>query len=257
MQIRASLALTFAALCFGFNLAAQDKLQDKGMTPHSFARPVTMRGDYLLFLPKGYDAAADKRWPLILFLHGAGEAGTNVWRVDIHGPAKYIAEHPDFPFILVSPLCPPEQIWSNENLLALLDEVSAQYKVDPRRVYLTGLSMGGYGTWSLALAEPGRFAAVIPICGGGSLIHPLLADHGYKPKTKEAMKALPIWAFHGAKDTTVPLAESERMVNAIKKLGASEVKLTVYPEATHNSWEQTYANPEVYTWLLQHQLPAK
>lgn len=247
---------TLALLGFCWNLAAQDKPQDKFLTAHSFDRPATLHAGYLLFLPKDYQRDGDKRWPLMLFLHGAGEAGTNVWRVDIHGPAKYIAEHPDFPFIVVSPQCPAEESWSNETLLALLDEISAHYQVDPDRVYLTGLSMGGYGAWSLALAQPERFAAVIPIAGGGSAIDPGLAALGYKPQRKAALKRLPIWAFHGAKDNVVPLSESEHMVEAMKKLGADEVKLTIYPEAGHNSWEQTYANPEVYTWLLDHKRPS-
>lgn len=256
MRNHFSTALTFIALFSALELRAQDKPQDKMLTAHSFARPVTMRGDYLLFLPKGYRLGSDKRWPLILFLHGAGESGTNVWRVDVHGPAKYIAEHPDFPFIVVSPLCPAEQGWSDETLLALLDDITAHYQVDSDRVYVTGLSMGGYGTWSLALGHPERFAAAIPICGGGSAVEPLLAVRGYKPQRKAALKSLPIWAFHGGKDNVVPLAESERMVAAMKELGADEVKLTIYSEANHNSWAQTYTNAEVYTWLLDHKRPS-
>ncbi len=223
------------------------------MTPHSFEHRVTLRANYLLFLPKGYEARDDKRWPLILFLHGAGERGTNVWQADIHGPAKYIVEHPDFPFILVSPQCPLEQIWSNDVLLELLEEVSAGHRVDPQRIYLTGLSMGGFGTWDLALAHPEKFAAAAPICGGGEVLPVGLARLGYTtPERKEALKSLPIWAFHGAKDTVVSPGESDRMVQALKELGAKEVKLTVYPEATHNSWAQTYSNPEFYKWLLEH-----
>ncbi len=257
MRINISLGLVFAGLSLGSNLWAQDKPQDKFFTAHSFERPVTRRGDYLLFLPKDYKLDTDKRWPLILFLHGAGESGTNVWRVDFHGPARYIADHPDFPFIMASPLCPREEGWSNETLLALLDDLTGHYRVDSDRVYLTGLSMGGYGTWSLALAHPERFAAVIPICGGGSPIDPLLAVLGYKPQRKAALKGLPIWAFHGGKDNVVPPAESERMVEAMKLLGADEVKLTIYPEATHNSWAQTYTNAEVYAWLLSHKRGGK
>jgi predicted peptidase len=186
-------------------------------------------------------------------LHGAGECGTNVWQVDIHGPANYIAEHPDFPFILVSPQCPAGQAWSNEVLLELLNEVSASHKVDPQRVYLTGLSMGGFGTWDLAVTHPEKFAAVAPICGGGEVLPVLLAKLGYAtPERKEALKGLAIWAFHGAKDNTVPTSESDRMVHALKDLGASEVKLTIYPEATHDSWTQTYSNPDFYKWLLEH-----
>jgi len=152
----------------------------------------------------------------------------------------------------VSPLCPAGQSWSNETLLALLDEITVHYQVDSDRVYLTGLSMGGYGAWSLALAHPERFAAVIPICGGGSMIDPALAALGYTPERKEALKKLPIWVFHGGKDTVIPPSESERMVEAVKHLGSDKVKLTIYPEANHNSWAQTYTNAEVYSWLLEH-----
>jgi predicted peptidase len=253
MHTRILPSILLATVCLSVRLQAQDKPQDKSLTPHSFEHQVTVRADYLLFLPKVYEANSDKRWPLILFLHGAGERGTNVWQVDIHGPAKYIAEHPEFPFILVSPQCPAEQVWSNEVLLELLNEVSASHKVDPQRVYLTGLSMGGFGTWDLAVTHPEKFAAVAPICGGGEVLPVFLAKLGYtSPARKEALKGLPVWAFHGAKDNIVPPTESERMVRALKDIGAGEVKLTVYPEATHNSWTQTYSNPEFYQWLLEH-----
>jgi predicted peptidase len=255
MQTRIRICILIAGLCLAAGLQAQDKPQDKGLTPQSFKHRVTLQANYLLFLPKGYDASSDKRWPLILFLHGAGERGTNVWQVDIHGPAKYIADHPDFPFIMVSPQCPTDQAWSDEVLLALLDEFCATHKVDSQRIYLTGLSMGGFGTWSLALAHPEKFAAAAPICGGGTPLHVLLAQHGFaSPQKAQALKGLPVWAFHGGKDTLVPPGESERMVQALKGLGAGEVKLTIYPEATHNSWAQTYSNPEFYQWLLAHKV---
>jgi predicted peptidase len=253
MHTRILPSILLATVCLRVGLQAQDKPQDKSLTPHSFEHRITVRADYLLFLPKGYEANSDKRWPLILFLHGAGERGTNVWQVDIHGPAKYIAEHPEFPFILVSPQCPAGEAWSNEVVLELLNEVSASHKVDSQRVYLTGLSMGGFGTWDLAVMHPEKFAAVAPICGGGEVLHVLLAKLGYAtPERKAALKGLPVWAFHGARDNIVPPTESERMVRALKDLGAGEVKLTVYPEATHNSWAQTYSNPEFYQWLLEH-----
>ena len=204
--------------------------------------------NYLLFLPRDYDANGDKRWPLILFLHGAGERGSNVWKVAIHGPSKYFPTHPDFPFILLSPQCPEGQIWSNDTVLALLEEIVRNYKVDRSRVYLTGLSMGGYGTWSLGATHPEKFAAIAPICGGGDMISIHLSS-----RDKEApLKSLPVWAFHGAKDPVVPLEESQRMVEAMKKVGAKEVKLTIYPEAQHDSWTQTYNNPELYEWFLAH-----
>ncbi len=210
--------------------------------------------DYLLFLPRGYDAKAQKLWPLMLFLHGAGERGTNVWKVATHGPPKNVTSKPDFPFILVSPQCPEGRIWSNDQLLLLLEEMIRTYKVDKSRVYLTGLSMGGYGTWSLGLSYPELFAAMVPICGGGEFISPYLSS-GDKP---EALRSLGIWAFHGARDPVVPLAESERMVELSKKLGVREAKLTVYPEAGHDAWTETYKNPELYEWLLEHKrTPAK
>jgi predicted peptidase len=209
----------------------------------------TIRADYLLFLPKGYDAKAAKHWPMILFLHGAGERGTNIWKAAVHGPPKIVKEKPDFPFIVVSPQCPDGQFWSNEVLLGLLDEVTTKYAVDESRIYLTGLSMGGYGTWALGAAHPEKFAAIAPICGGGEPIAVLLTS---RDKT-QALKTLPVWAFHGAKDTTVPVTESERMVAAMKKAGCQEVKLTVYPEANHDSWTETYNNPELYDWFLNHE----
>lgn len=193
--------------------------------------------NYLLYLPNGYRNTG-KRWPLILFLHGAGERGDDLDLVKKHGPPK-IVEKKALPFIVVSPQCPEGKWWSNDVLIALLDHVVATYRVDPSRIYLTGLSMGGYGTWSLACEYPERFAAIAPICGGGN------------PHLAFRLVNLPVWAFHGAKDDVVPLEESQRMVNAIKKLGG-QARLTVYPNAQHDSWTRTYDNPRFYEWLLSH-----
>ncbi len=217
-------------------------------TPHQFQFEKTERAqvNYLLFLPEGYDANASKLWPLILFLHGAGERGTNIWRVAIHGPPKNAPTLPKFPFIVVSPQCPEGRTWSRDVLVGLLDEVTQKYLVDTKRVYLTGLSMGGYGTWDLGIAHPDRFAAIAPICGGGQLL---------AGRDKPALKSLGVWAFHGAKDMVVPLEESERMVKALKKAGGQDVHLTVYPEAGHDSWTETYKDPKFYDWLLKHQRP--
>ncbi|MCP5520546.1 MAG: alpha/beta hydrolase [Verrucomicrobiales bacterium] len=203
---------------------------------------------YLLFLPKGYGEDAAKQWPLMLFLHGAGERGDNLALVAVHGPPKLVANQPDFPFILVSPQCPEGQTWDNDTLLALLDQVMGKYSVDPGRVYLTGLSMGGFGTWSLGIAHPEKFAAIAPICGGGDVIKVLLAD----PAKAPALRSLPVWAFHGGKDPVVNPAESQRMVDALKRVGCEDVRLTVYPEAQHDSWTETYNNPELYRWFLSH-----
>jgi predicted peptidase len=206
------------------------------------------RINYLLFLPQDY-GKSEQRWPLIFFLHGAGERGTDVWKVAAHGPPKRVREHPEFPFIVLSPQCPDGEIWSRDVLLALLDDVTKTYKVDASRIYLTGLSMGGYGAWDLGLNHPEKFAAIVPICGGGDFIGMLLGSRD-KP---QVLKTLGVWAFHGAKDPVVPQSESQRMVDFLRKQGVKDVKLTVYPEADHDSWTQTYENPELYKWLLEHQ----
>ena len=206
----------------------------------------TNRLDYLLYLPKGYEVSGSQQWPLVLFLHGAGERGTELQKVAVHGPPKLAQAGQSFPFILASPQCPEGQVWDDSALIGLLDQLQSQYRVDPKRVYVTGLSMGGYGTWQLAVKYPQRFAAVAPVCGGGDRIRALL------PAQQEALKTLGVWAFHGAKDNVVALSESERMVDAFKRAGVKDIQLTVYPEANHDSWTETYANPKLYEWLLQH-----
>ncbi len=219
--------------------------------PQSFKRKIShvVGAEYLLYLPKGYDAKDGRRWPLVLFLHGAGERGSDLKKVATHGPPKLVKNGTEFPFILVSPQCPEGERWSDEVLLGLLDQVIKHHRVDLHRVYLTGLSMGGFGTWSLGLKYPERFAAIAPVCGGGTIIDVRSATSG----KLAALKSLGIWAFHGAKDTVVKLEESERMVAAAKQVGIEDVKLTVYPEAKHDSWTETYANQELYDWLLKHE----
>lgn len=205
----------------------------------------TLSCNYLLFLPEDY-GKKKQRWPLIMFLHGAGERGSDLNKVKVHGPPKIIEDQKDFPFIVVSPQCPEDDWWTEkvEVLINLLDDIVSRYKVDKERIYLTGLSMGGYGTWSLASAYPERFAAIAPICGGGSRAMAM------------RLKDIPIWVFHGAKDKTVPLKESEEMVNAIRNRGGN-VKLTIYPDAGHDSWTETYNNQKLYDWFLEHRKSQK
>ena len=210
------------------------------------SKEVTLSGDkkatvhYLFSLPETYDKA-DKH-PLIIFLHGMGERGDNLQRVAIHGPPKNVKKGNKTPFIIVSPQCPRTEWWNMTKLSQLLDHILATTKADPKRVYLTGLSMGGYGTWAWAAREPKRFAAAIPICGGG------------KARTAEKLIDLPIWAIHGDKDRTVPAERSKIMVEAIKKAGGKKVKLTLYPGVGHNSWTKAYNDKEIYKWLLSHSL---
>ena len=201
---------------------------------------VTMK--YLLYLPKDYEQKPS--WPLMLFLHGAGERGDNLELVKKHGPPKLIEAGKDFPFIVVSPQCPQGRWWEPVELATLLDEIVEKYKVDQDRIYVTGLSMGGFGTWSLAAYQPKRFAALVPICGGG------------EPITMKLFAYPPVWVFHGAKDPVVPVERSQQVVEALKKSGGI-VKVTVYPEAGHDAWTETYANPQLYEWLLQQKRGAK
>jgi len=208
----------------------------------TFNAPVTKTASlkYLLYLPVGYES--EDSWPLMIFLHGYGERGDNLELVKKHGMAKLIEAGQDFPFIIASPQCPDTTVWPEQvdELNGLIDSLIAEFNVDTSRVYLTGLSMGGYGTWYLASRYPEKFAAIVPICGGGGWWMP------------GALKNIPAWVFHGDADPVVPLIESELMVDRIKQAGG-DVTFTVYPGVDHDSWTQTYNNPELYTWLLSHQ----
>jgi predicted peptidase len=207
-----------------------------GQTACELNRSIKVTMKYLLYLPKDYQQKP--AWPLVLFLHGAGERGDDLDLVKKHGPPKLIAAGKDFPCIVVSPQCPKEGWWEPMELKALLDEIVEKYKVDPDRIYVTGLSMGGFGTWTLAAYQPDRFAALAPICGGGD------------PVWVKRFAHVPTWVFHGGKDPVVPLARSQAMVDAMKKSGG-DVKFTVYPEAGHDSWTQAYDDPQFYDWLFQ------
>src|SRR4029450_8824074 len=199
--------------------------------PHTFrqCRPHSRELHYLLFLPSTY-AVHPQRWPLMLFLHGAGERGDDLQLVKRHGVAKIVEEQPAFPLLVVSPQCPPTEAWAPEPLLALLDDIEQHYDVDPERLYVTGLSMGGFGTWAVAIAAPDRSAAGAPICGGD-------------PSRWGVLRHLPVWAFHGARDPIVPLQRTVEMVEALRQCGGN-VRFTVYPEAGHDAWTAMYANPE-------------
>jgi len=200
-----------------------------------------VEANYLLYLPKEYGKDKAGKWPLMLFLHGKGERGEDLEKVKRHGPPKLLARGKEMPFIVVSPQCPGDSWWPAEldMLKALLDEITETCAVDEDRIYLTRLSMGGFGTWALACDQPRRFAAIAPICGRGD------------PKKVSRIKHLPVWVFHGAKDRTVPLKGSREMVEALEAAGA-EPKFTVYPDAGHDSWTRTYENKELYKWFLTH-----
>ena len=210
----------------------------------SFVRSDGRRGrlDYLLFTPQR--ATGGRRPPLILFLHGSEERGRDLELVKRHGMPRVVADDPAFPSVVVSPQCPAGARWHQYlcTLGALLDDVVARCGVDPDRVYLTGLSMGGYGTWHLAARYPDRFAAIAPICGGG------LRSLGFPEKVR-VLRKVPVWAFHGARDQNVPVEETQRLVDELRACGG-DVRLTIYPDAGHDSWTRTYADPRLFEWML-------
>jgi predicted peptidase len=203
---------------------------------------VRVKLQYLVYLPSAYKDD-NKKWPLVLFLHGAGERGSDLNFVNRNGPTKLVEEGKDFPFIMISPQCPLGQRWDARELSTLLDEIEKIYSVDKNKEYVTGLSMGGEGTWKLIMAEPDRFAAAAPVCGR--------TGSSYLDASK--LEDLPLWIFHGAMDDVVSLDESVRMVKALEKCG-NDVKFTVYPKANHNAWDETYNNEKLYNWLLEHSL---
>ena len=195
---------------------------------------------YVVFVPHGYDGK--KAVPVVLFLHGAGETkggGKMPAEVGI-GPAIKKREK-TFPFLTVIPQS-EKRTWKADSddgkrALAILDEVTKSYKTDPKQTYLTGLSMGGFGTWSIAAAHPEKWAAIVPICGGGNTA------------AAEKIKGIPAWVFHGDKDTAVPVDLSRKMVEALKTAGGAP-KYTEYPGVGHNSWDMAYAEKELFPWML-------
>lgn len=234
-----------AALCLALAtevVLAQPEGMPAGATvPRQTARTdhVMVPVNYLLYLPHDYRTEHRAKWPLLLFLHGSGESGDDLSRVKLHGPPKLIEAGQDLPFIVVSPQAKETFGWDTATLGALLDKVERQYRVDPDRIYVTGLSMGGFGTWAMAAAFPNRFAAIAPICGSGN------------PETAAALRHLPIWAFHGAQDTVVPPEGSANMVKALRAAGARDVQFTLYDDAGHDAWTRTYDDPKFWQWLAR------
>jgi len=194
----------------------------------------------LIYLPEGYEDEPNRQWPLLIFLHGSGERGDNLNKVKKHGPPKLCEDGQSLPFIVLAPQCPSDEWWNPDKLYDLLQTIQEEYRVDADRIYITGLSMGGHGTWALIGRYPDAFAAAAPICGRAN---PELADR---------ITSVSVWVFHGGADTIVPAFYSERMGSALEDAGG-DVKLTIYPEAGHDSWTETYSNEALYQWFLQHE----
>lgn len=200
-------------------------------------RRSTLNDHFLLFIPESY-GTEKKQWPVIVFLHGSGECGTDLNKVRVHGPPMLADSLPGFPFIVVTPQALADTPWSAPQLKALVKRVLRTTDADERRVYVTGLSLGGEGSWAVAAAYPHLFAAIAPLCGYGDTT------------TACMLKELPIWAFHGAKDDIVPLAKEQAMVDAVNRCGG-HARLTIYPQNNHNVWDSAYSNPGLYRWMLE------
>ena len=192
------------------------------------------------YFPEGYELSNEK-FPIVFFLHGVGERGNDLDLVETHGVPKLIKNNKRFPFITVAPQCPLFEWWSRpemtKSLINLVEQVTQTYKADKSRVYLTGLSMGGYGSIALANKRPDLFSAMISVCGGADF------------DNFENLKKLPIWLFHGSKDDVHPASRSEKIYNQLKEINP-EIKLTIYDGIDHNSWDITYDNDDIYDWLL-------
>ena len=195
----------------------------------------------LVSFPKNYEKDSKKKWPLILFLHGIDERGKDINLIKLHGIPKVVESNKSFPFITLSPQCPLKFDWRDDTIqyevISILEDFIKNNNVDKNRVYITGLSMGGYGTWGIISKRPEIFAAAIPICGGGN------------PEKALRIKDLPIWAFHGEDDSVIPVQETISMVEEINKINGN-IKFTKYPNTNHNSWTKTYNNKDIYNWLL-------
>lgn len=225
-------------------------------------RTVTVGGftlRYQVYVPVDY--ATSQNWPVILYLHGAGERGTDGIRQTLIGLGSAVRNDARrFPAVIVFPQAPPDSSWTGvvaQAALAALDSVQREYRTDPQRVYLTGLSMGGNGTWYLAYRHPERFAAIAPICGWITAL-PLFRGHPpVVPPSEGAafetlarkLRGVPTWIFHGEIDPVVPVSESRQAHEAMKAAGAN-VRYTEFLGVTHNAWDPTYASVEFTRWLF-------
>ena len=239
-------AIISTVLIFNQAIAgAKEKVRiEPGQIAHTFEGKVCkkLKMRYFLYLPMTYGKDKNKKWPVIVFLHGSGERGTKLSKVANCGLPRMLKKAKNFPAIVISPQCPANHWWNDIDVslsvMAILKDVCKKYNVNPDRIYLTGLSMGGFGTWHLAQQYPNRWAALAPLCGSGNA--------WLQPR----LKKIPTRVYHGAKDRNVPLAFGKLMYSALKDAGG-QVKMTIFPDLAHNVWDKVYSMPEFWDWLFQ------
>ena len=258
-------ALYLLTFIFSCALPALAKKRETGFLDRTVTvGDVTYR--YQVFVPANFDR--HKSWPIVLFLHGAGERGDNgLLQTDV-GLGRAIRQYPrDLPFVVVMPQCRADRAWISADMqaqaLAALEQSIKEFHADRNRVYLTGISMGGYGTWDLAAKYPTKFAAFVVICGGihgperfPQLHVSLVDDPNVSDPYAETARRIgktPVWIFHGAADDAVPVEESRKMARALEDAHAN-VRYTEYPGVGHNSWDRAYAEPGLIDWLLEQKL---
>lgn len=261
LLIRRSLVL-LVIFAMPFSLFARARKGDAAFMNRATSDKATTH-NYKVFIPKNW--SKKKKWPVILFLHGAGERGGDNSSQTKVGLGPVILRHAeDFPFIVVMPQCPAGRWWPEPDMQAIalkaLDQSVKEFYGDAARIYLTGLSMGGYGAWAIAAENPNKFAALAVVCGGirrppGVPIPEGAVDMNSKSDpyktTAQKISRTPAWVFHGDADPLVPVTESRRMVEALKAAGA-DVRYSEYEGVSHNSWDRAYDEPELFSWLLSH-----
>ena len=206
--------------------------------------PEDVNYHYIKYLPKGYKSDTLNKWPLLIFLHGGSGRGTDTLDLYDYGPFDQTYRGREFPFIIVAPQCPKHIRWSTENWLEnFYSELISKYNIDTNRIYLTGVSLGGSGTWYLAVKYPEKFAAIAPMSG--------FTNHmDYIHNNIYRLKDMPVWAFHGELDKNVPFEETESLVNKLKKIN-NKLKFTPYPDAGHSIHHLIYPGNELYDWFIE------
>lgn len=269
-MVRTLTSLFLSILLLGCSTAPAATANASAQVQGQFvARQLSFEGRefrYQVFVPATSATAAGAR-PLLLFLHGSGERGDDGLKPTLAGVGPWLTQNRDtFPALVVFPQVPEGEEWRGRNArmaLAVLDAASAEFAADPRRIYLSGISMGGYGSWELALTRPDQFAALVPICGAlrapradrpGLMVDQVATEQDPYQSTATRLRHVPIWIFHGALDELVPTTDDRAIAAASQRSGAN-FRYTEYPDVHHNAWDPTYRNPAMWEWLFRQQRP--